>query len=458
MKITVLNGSPKGDLSITMQYVKFIEKKFPDHEYEYINVSQRINKIEDDPDLFGDISARIASSDLILWSVPLYFCLVPSQYKRFIELIWERSSENVFRGKYAAVITTSIHFFDNTAHNYMHGICDDLGMNFAGAFSPDMYDIMQEEGRGKLISFASACFSIAERKIPTPKVFDMPDYSMPVYEPGNVQARTSTAGKRVLILSDRKYINDNMSNMLTRMASAFDGDVRVMSLSDVDVKGGCLGCCECGFDYKCVYTGKDGYIDFYKKEILTSDIIIMAGEIKDRYLSAKWKQMFDRSFFNTHTPTLMGKQIAFLVSGPLRSIANLREIMQTITEYNRANLAEIVTDEQDSATTDALIDALASRLVDLAKEGYVQPQTFLGYGGTKVFRDDVWGRLRFVFQADHKFFQENGFYDFPQDDKKTIDINEKMMALTANPEMKENIRKMIKSEMVKPIKAIVDAK
>ena len=110
MKITVLNGSPKGDLSITMQYVKFIEKKFPDHEYEYINVSQRINKIEDDPDLFGDISARIASSDLIVWSVPLYFCLVPSQYKRFIELIWERSSENVRPGVSSMKIGVSLSF------------------------------------------------------------------------------------------------------------------------------------------------------------------------------------------------------------------------------------------------------------------------------------------------------------------------------------------------------------
>ena len=32
MKIIVLNGSPKGDISVTMQYVRFIQKKFPQHE------------------------------------------------------------------------------------------------------------------------------------------------------------------------------------------------------------------------------------------------------------------------------------------------------------------------------------------------------------------------------------------------------------------------------------------
>ena len=52
MKVTVLNGSPKGDQSVTMQYVKFIEKKFASHSFNYINISQRINKLEDDPGFF----------------------------------------------------------------------------------------------------------------------------------------------------------------------------------------------------------------------------------------------------------------------------------------------------------------------------------------------------------------------------------------------------------------------
>ncbi len=76
----------------------------------------------------------------------------------------------------------------------------------------------------------------------------------------------------------------------------------------------------------------------------------------------------------------------------------------------------------------------------------------------KIFRDDIWGRLRFVFQADHKYYEENGIYDFPQDDQKSIEINEKMIALTNNPDMRENVRKMIKTEMVKPMKYIVDNK
>ena len=48
MKIVVLNGSPKGDISVTMQYVAYIRKKFPEHKYEILNVAHEIRKIEKD--------------------------------------------------------------------------------------------------------------------------------------------------------------------------------------------------------------------------------------------------------------------------------------------------------------------------------------------------------------------------------------------------------------------------
>ncbi len=458
MKITVLNGSPKGDNSVTMQYVRFIEKNNSSHQFNYINIAQKINKIEADVEAFNSIIKEIENSDIILWGAPLYVCLIPSQYKRFIELIWERSSGNSFSGKYAAVITTSIHFFDHTAQNYLRGICEDLNMNFAGGFSPDMYDIMKDAEREKLLMFAESVFESAEKKLKTSKSFKKPDYAMPVYTPESPAVSVDTEGKRVLILSDREYSGDNMDRMIKQVQSAFGANAGSLNISSVDIKGGCLGCCECGFDYRCVYTGKDGFIDFYNEEVKKADIIIFAGEIRDRYLSAKWKLMFDRAFFNTHTPTLAGKQAGFLLSGPLSEVSNLREILQAYFEWQGANLVDIVTDENSSADIDKLIDNLASRLMKFSNSGYVQPATFLGVGGMRIFRDDIWGRLKFVFQADYKYYEENGIFDFPQDDQKAIEINAKMIALTDNPDMRENVRKMIKTEMVKPMKYVVDNK
>jgi hypothetical protein len=56
MKIIVLNGSPKGEHSITLQYVHFIQKRFPQHELKIIHISKNIKKIE------MDLSKRCARS------------------------------------------------------------------------------------------------------------------------------------------------------------------------------------------------------------------------------------------------------------------------------------------------------------------------------------------------------------------------------------------------------------
>jgi NAD(P)H-dependent FMN reductase len=75
MNITVLNGSPKGPTSATMQYVHYIQKKFPEHELQIISIFQRIAKIEDDAQAFQNILDGISSSDAILWASPVYFAM-----------------------------------------------------------------------------------------------------------------------------------------------------------------------------------------------------------------------------------------------------------------------------------------------------------------------------------------------------------------------------------------------
>jgi len=122
MKIAVLNGSPKGDLSITLQYVFLIRKKSPEHQFKVFNIAQDIRKLEKDESAFKEVIDEIRSSDGVLWSFPLYFLLVHSHYKRFIELVFERGAGEAFRKKYTASLSTSIHFFDHTAHNYINAV------------------------------------------------------------------------------------------------------------------------------------------------------------------------------------------------------------------------------------------------------------------------------------------------------------------------------------------------
>jgi NAD(P)H-dependent FMN reductase len=91
MKIVVLNGSPKGNLSITLQYIRFLEKKYPQHVFHVLNVAHDIRKIETDESLINEIVDTIRGAEGVIWAFPLYYLLISAQYKRFIELIWERN-------------------------------------------------------------------------------------------------------------------------------------------------------------------------------------------------------------------------------------------------------------------------------------------------------------------------------------------------------------------------------
>lgn len=202
--------------------------------------------------------------------------------------------------------------------------------------------------------------------------------------------------------------------MIERFKASFSGEIETINLRDLDIKGSCLGCVQCGYDNQCVYQDKDEYIDFYNAKIKATDILILAGMIQDRYLSSKWKEFFDRSFFNGHAPSLIGKQMGFIISGPLSQNPNLRQILEAYVEIQHSNLAGIVTDEYgDSAEIDGFLQSMAEHLVRFADSGYIQPPTFLGVGGRKLFRDEIWGRLHFPFRADYMAYKELGVFDFP---------------------------------------------
>ena len=457
MKIAVLNGSPKGDLSITMQYVAYLAKIYPQHEFEVLHIAQRLKRLEHDPAAFHKVIDQVRASDAVLWGFPLYLLIVHAHYKRFIELIVERGAQAAFAGKYTAALSTSIHFFDHTAHNYIHAICDDLNMRFVDSFSPDMHDLLKEEGRKQLAEFGRQFLEAVENQAPTQRQYPPLVHREFSYQPELPSAAVSAAGKKVVILHDASLADSNVAKMVARCRSAFAGEVSVANIHDLDMKSGCLGCLECGAGNQCAYTDKDGFIAFYTATVLTADVVVYAGQMVDRFLSARWKMFLDRLFFNTHTPVLVGKQVALVVSGPLGQVPNVMEIFRGFFEWQGANLVGVVSDERgDSATLDRLLDQLMARAVSCAQSGYLRPKTFLGEGGMKIFRDDIYGRLRMIFPADHRAFARMGVYKtFPQADLGTTLRNALAVPILTLPRIRKKFDKAIKQQMVRPHKQVV---
>ncbi len=458
MKITVLSGSPKGPNSVTLQYVYFIQKKVPEHSFKIFHIGSQVRQIEKEEKVFQEIIEGVRTSDGVLWAFPLYYLLVPSQYKRFIELLWEREATAVFKDKYTAVLSTSIHFFDHTAHNYMRAICDDLEMKYLGSFSAEMYDLLRQKGRQQWLSFISEYLNGIQNRAPTSKAFPPLLRVNFHYVPTVSEKKVHTQGKQVVLLTDVKDSQISLRNMIERFKQSFAEEVKLINLHEVDMKGGCLGCLQCGYDYQCAYGSQDRFVEFYTTHVKTADILIFAGAIRDRYLSSRWKMFFDRSFFNTHTPSLVGKQVGFILSGPLRQIPNLRQILEAYTEWQQANLVDIITDEdEDARLLDARLQQLAEKAIRLAEKSYIHPKTFLSVGGMKIFRDDIWGRLRFPFQADHQYYKKHRLYDFPHQKYKSRAINLMLILLTKIPSLRKEIyQKRIKSEMIRPFRNLLD--
>jgi len=456
MKVTVLNGSPKGDQSVTMQYILYIQKKFPMHEFKILNVAQQINRLENNEEKLREVIEEINTSDAIIWGTPVYVMLVPSQLKQFIELIWKKYFTNIFENKYAAIFLTSIHFYDHISLNYLRAICDDLNMKYIGHFAADTFDLLIRNKRKQLLLFAENFFDSIANQIPTIKQYDKLRFREFEYQPAMNENKISVNSKKVLILTDSADESSNLFKMVQRFKNSFVEDIELININDVDVKGGCIACLKCGYDHQCAYDGKDGFRSFWENKMTKADIIIMAGQIIDRYISSRWKMIFDRAFYNNHTPTLIGKQVGFIISGPLAQIPNISEIFQAFIEFQGSNFVGFVSDEfGDSKEIDSLIFNLAIQLVKFSKSNYIKPATFLGEAGTKIFRDDVFGRNRFIFQADHKYYEEHGLYDtFPQNDKRAIEMNKKLIPLMQI----EKIRKKMdfKEELLKPFKKVLE--
>lgn len=95
MKILVLNGSPKGQYSVTLQTINYLQKLCPKHEFEILHVGQRIKALEKD---FTPAVEAVKGAKLIIFSYPVYTFIAPYQLHRFIELLKE--SRVSLKGKF----------------------------------------------------------------------------------------------------------------------------------------------------------------------------------------------------------------------------------------------------------------------------------------------------------------------------------------------------------------------
>ena len=443
MKILVLNGSPKGNYSITLQTVHYLAQRHPEHSFKVLNVGQKIKSLEKN---FAPALEAMAEADVLLFSYPVYTFIAPSQLHRFFELIKESGIS--LAGKYASQITTSKHFYDVTAHRYVRDNCQDLGLKFVQGLSADMDDLLKDKGQKEAVDFFRyLCWSVGQDIYePLPEQLP-PARKLPVTVPAAAESEKSGD---VVIIADLLPGDTQLEAMIARFRSVLPRKTRIVNIREYPFNGGCLGCFKCAVSGKCVH--KDNFDTFLRESIQTADSIVYAFTVRDHSMGARFKIYDDRNFCNGHRTVTIGMPVGYLVSGDLSREENLRTIMEARAQVGTNFLAGIATDTQNP---DGQIDALAQKLTYALEHKYVPPQNFYGIGGMKIFRDLIWLMQGFM-KADHKFYKSHGQYDFPQKQWPQMIAMYGVGFLISNPKLLSKMGNAMNEGMLMPYKKLLE--
>ena len=404
MQILVLNGSPAGKNSITLQTVEYLKVIFPEHEYQTLHDAQQIRKIEKD---FSEASQMLSQAELILFCYPVYTFLVPAQLHRFMELIKESGID--LSGKYASQISTSKHFYDMTAHRFIADNCADLNLRYVRGLSADMEDLLTKKGQKEAREFFRfLTWNIRHGFAENPSSGKAAAFT-PVFA-----AQAKPSGRRDLLHValvtdyDPETGAPALNAMIRRFSDRLPGSCEIINLREFPFQGGCLGCFHCASEGTCIY--KDGFDAYLREHINSADAVVYAFTIKDHSMGSRFKLYDDRQFCNGHRTVTMGKPVAYLVDGDLLDEENLRTVMEARAQVGGNYLAGIVSDRDDPDTE---VDRMVQKLTYVVRRHYEQPKNFYGVGGLKIFRDLIF-QMQGLMKEDHRFYKEHGFYDFPQ--------------------------------------------
>ncbi len=444
MRILILNGSPAGDNSITLQTARYLQQRFPEQEYEQLNVAQRIRLLEKD---FSAAAEQLQRADLLLFCYPVYTFLVPAQLHRFLELIKENHVD--LCGKFATQISTSKHFYDITAHAFIRENCADLGLKYLEGLSADMEDLLKKKGQKEAEAFFDHVLWSVRHGIcdtqPQPNAAQssltpatVPPEDLPKKDP-----------RHVAVVTDLEADNTALDRMIRRFAAVSSFRVTVVNLRDFAFAGGCLGCFHCAADGTCVY--KDGFDRLLREKIQQADATVYAYTIRDHSMGYRFKLYDDRQFCNGHRTVTMGKPVGYLVDGALSAEPNLRTVMEARAQVGGNHLTRIACNEGD---TDREIDALCLELLYALDHDYQQPANFYGVGGMKIFRDLIY-TMQGMMREDHRFYKEHGFYDFPQKQRGRILGMYLVGSMMTNPKLSKKLGANMTKGMLMPYESVL---
>ncbi len=443
MNVLVINGSPKGAGSVTLQTSLYLAKRYPQCNFEVLHAGQKIRHLSTH---FDEAIQTIERADVLVFSYPVYTFIAPYQLHRFIELLDEYHVD--ISGKIVTQITTSKHFYDVTALGYVEACLADKGVRYIAPLSADMDDLKCTKGQQQARAFWDNVLYCIDndyyKALPVVARSDTKPYSATLPTVDKISQYDT------VIITDYTDSDSNIAHMIADFIASYPYKCRVVNLNDFNFSGGCLGCFQCAFTGHCIY--KDGYAEWLSTQVHSAEAIVYAFTINHHCMGSLFKMFDDRQFCNGHRMMTIGTPMAYLISGNYSSEHNLQMIVEGRAEVGQNNLVMVATDEGD---TSADILQLSNKLARSLVSPYLLPQTFYGVGGTKIFRDLIF-EMRGMMRDDHLFYKKHGIYDFPYKKKGKILQMQVVGALMRNPAVRKRMKGSMDKFIIEPYTKIID--
>lgn len=455
MKIAVLNGSPKGKYSVTLQTANYLAACDKDTVFQFFNIGQEIKKLQQ-AEYFTKVVEEILSADAVLFCYPVYTFLVPYQLHRFIEQLKNSSFVKSFEGKFAFQISTSKHFYDTTAMKFIEENCFDLKMKVLPSLTADMDDLLTEKGRMQAKSFYNGIKFDIQNNIFSSK--DIEKTYIRSYNRVENKLNASLIDMQksdkfdTVILTDNTSLSGSLYEMIMEFQEVYPYKTRLVNIDEFKFAGGCLGCFTCASDGKCVY--KDGFEDFLRGTVQRANAFVYAFTLRDHSMGSSFKLFDDRQFCNGHRPMTIGAPIGYLVSGNYSTESNVQTVIEGRAAVGQNYFAGIACDNSLSPTES--IHNMSARLAFALENNLIPTTNFLGVGGNKIFRDLIYV-MGGLMRADYRFYKTHGLFDFPQKQRATRFKMKLVGSMMANAKLRQRMKGNMNKYIIMPYEKVINA-
>lgn len=381
MKITVFNSSPKGNTSITLQVIKYLEKVYKQDNFQIYNVGNGI--------VTEELEKAIQDCDLIIEASSIFHFSVHAQMMGFFEQL---KNKGLLQNKKVTYILTSMKLGDEIAIGYVEQVVKSSGGSMLLPISLLDEDILNTVGQATVCHWYNYIRDCVENSI----IKITSDVTVSIVDVGEYD----TSIVRIIQQLEKQYTHYGVK-------------VKKIDLRDYVIKP-CTACYFC-------YSGRNCCIqDAHKtscEDIYTnSNLILFVGKIKYGMYSQIYKTWLDRHVQWGRTPLDAGYFVGNIVETSnivdYNDIAYFKEHSKMYTQFSgdcELGVLELNVKETD----ESIVNKEVGKYVENSLRMFINDMYPLKTGiGTRVYKsfNDLVYYLQKLAPYDYEYFKAHGGY------------------------------------------------